>query len=252
MTKHVLQKLRSDIRRLDHTALSGRAEADVMSLGVPAVDRSLPWGGLPRGALHEIGTPPKAAPSFFASAAGFAAALLARSVAPSGMAIWCQNRRRARRYGQIYGPGLAPYGLDPNRLLMVNAESDADVLWVMEEGLRSSAIQAVLGEVAGLDLTASRRLQLAAEKSGSPAFLLRVPEGAAGNNAALTRWHVRPFILPQEVDKTGAEQVTGWQVALWRCRGGGPAEWKVMWKDEAFYCHMAGAMADRLPAAAVC
>jgi protein ImuA len=42
----------------------------------------------------------------------------------------------------------------------------------MEEGLRHSALAAVVGEVIRLPLTASRRLQLAAEQSGVTALVI--------------------------------------------------------------------------------
>ena len=216
----------------------------MMAFDCPEIDAALPWGALPRGALHEVAVPPESPSSMFASAAGFAAALLGRASAPFGMSVWCQNRHQAQKHGQIYGPGLAAYGLDPNRLLIVNTESDAETFWVMEECLKSTAIQAVLGEVGALDLTSSRRLQLAAEKSGCPALLLRLPEKALGNNAALSRWHIRPGVAISGPEMDGREHAAGWQATLWRCRGGAFAEWEILWKDEAFYCHMAGSMAD--------
>ena len=52
------------------------------------------------------------------------------------------------------------------------------MLWAMEEGLRSGAVSAVLGEVATVPPIALRRLQLAAETGGATGLLLR-PPGAA-------------------------------------------------------------------------
>ncbi|MCF8466133.1 MAG: hypothetical protein K9G33_01900 [Sneathiella sp.] len=241
--KAAFQKLREDVRKLERQP-SGSGAGDMMAFDCPEIDVALPWGALPRGGLHEVAVPPESPSSMFASAAGFAAALLGRASAPFGMSVWCQNRRRAQKYGQIYGPGLAAYGLDPNRLLIVNAESDAETFWVMEECLKSAAIRAVLGEVGELDLTSSRRLQLAAEKFGCPALLLRPQEKAPGNNAALTRWHIRPGVTAPGSEKDDSGQTVGWRATLWRCRGGASGEWEILWKNEAFCCHMAGAMAD--------
>ena len=69
-----------------------------------------------------------------------------------------------------YGPGLARFGIDAERLLVVTVRRPAELLWVMEEGVRGG------GAVA--DLTASRRLQLAAE-NGRAAALALPPAGAA-------------------------------------------------------------------------
>ena len=81
--------------------------------------------------------------------------------------LWCLPR------ADLHGPGLAACGLDPGRLVLVRAARDAEILWAMEEGLRTPDIAAVVGEVSVLPPMTSRRLQLAAEGSGIAAFLLR-------------------------------------------------------------------------------
>jgi hypothetical protein len=105
--------------------------------------------------------------------------------------LWCLPRP------DLYGPGLAAYGLDPARLVLVRTRRDAEILWAMEEGLRTSGVAAVVGEVGALPAVASRRLQLAAEHSGVTAFVLRRwrDGGQAARernlpNAAATRWRV--------------------------------------------------------------
>lgn len=221
---------------------------ELVHFGHEDIDGALPWGGLPKGGLHEVALPPKAEISTFSAATGFAAALLRYASGPSGQVLLCQNRRWGRKFGQIYGPGIAPFGLRPNRVLIVETQSDAETLWAMEEGLRSGVIQSVLGEIGDLDLTASRRLQLAAEKSGAFAVLLRFPEKALGNNAALTRWHIQPLeMFPAEDTQETKQPRFKWRATLWRCRGGTPNQWEISWRDEAFHCDMATQMADRLP-----
>jgi protein ImuA len=93
----------------------------------------------------------------------------------------------------------------------------------MEEGLKAKSLGAVLGEVEKLDLTASRRLQLAAETSGVTAFALRrwrvmgrAARDAAQPIAAVTRWRVTALPTENEIC---------WQVDLARCRGGRPNTW---------------------------
>src|SRR6516225_2954619 len=103
-----------------------------------------------------------------ALAAAFAAGILGRlAAADDGMVLWCLPRT------DLYGPGLAAHGLDPARLVLVRAPRNAEILWAMEEGLRAPSIAAVVGEVGSLAAVASRRLQLAAERSVITAFLLR-------------------------------------------------------------------------------
>jgi len=74
---------------------------------------------------------------------------------------------------------------------------DANVLPVMEEGVRCPGLPGVVGELGCLSLTASRRLQLAAEAMGIVAFVLRHWRGARSQgrvkeqgSVAATRWLV--------------------------------------------------------------
>jgi len=230
----LLPELREHIRRIERPAA---ATHGVVPFGVAAIDRMLPGGGLARGALHEIlgadgdeedgalaaafaagivgrlGMSPTS-PSRFAGPSlsplkggeGFKARRLSLSalgggegrgevgaVGPTGdgMVLWCLPRP------DLYGPGIAAHGLDPARLVLVRASRDAEILWAMEEGLRAPGIIAVVGEVGVLAAVVSRRLQLAAERSGIIAFLLRrwrdggqAARERALPNAAATRWRI--------------------------------------------------------------
>ena len=62
----------------------------------------------------------------------------------------------------------------PDRVIYAEAGKAATALLAMEEGLRHAGLAGVVGELSGrLTLTASRRLQLAAEQSGVTCFVLR-------------------------------------------------------------------------------
>src|SRR5436305_1352059 len=150
--------------------------------------------------------------------------------AGSGPVLWCLKRP------DLYGPGLLAHGLDPARLVIVTAPRDEDLLWAIEEGLRAPGLIAVIGEIGRLPLVAGRRLQLAAERSGITAFLLRRwrnSEEAARErerpSAAVTRWRIAA--LPaRDIDDPRLRQLIGqprWRVELLRCRGGVPAQWVV-------------------------
>ena len=78
----------------------------------------------------------------------------------------------------------------------------------------------VAGAIAGsLDLTTSRRLNLAAAAHATPLVLLRAP-AAAGTSAAATRWRIAA--APAARDRFGAFAGPRWRVALERCRNGRP------------------------------
>ena len=130
----------------------------------PRVDACL-GGGLPLGQLHEIGAAGLDAETA-ALPTGFIAALLAR-IAPARPVFWIAP------VSDLHPPGLLPYGLDPNRLVLVRPAKDVDTLAAMEVALREGVAAAVVGEVGQFDRTASRRLQLACLRHGSTGFVLR-------------------------------------------------------------------------------
>lgn len=110
----------------------------------PRVDACL-GGGLPLGQLHEIGASGLDAEAA-ALPAGFIAALLAR-IAPAKPVFWIAP------VGDLHPPGLLPYGLDPNRLVLVRTGKDSDTLAAMEVALREGVAAAVVGEVGQFDRT---------------------------------------------------------------------------------------------------
>lgn len=109
-----------------------------------------------------------------------------------GPVFWVRPRHEPHR--------PLPRGLPPGlaeRLHLVEARNEADLLWAIEEALRSPACGFVIAEPAkALNLTAGRRLQLAAE-AGRTTGLLLIREGH-GCNAAETRWHCEPVAGPAD------------------------------------------------------
>jgi len=245
----------AELRRLIHAieratpsvggSVAGPAAELAAPLGLAVLDQALPAGGLVRGALHEV-RPANPSGADAGASAGFLSALLVRLLAgeASGPVLWCLGAAGRRETGRPYGPGLAAFGLDPNRLLFAWARRDADVLWAMREGLGCSQLAAVIGETEAMpDLAASRRLQLAAGASGVTAILLGRRALGSEPSAALTRWRVAAM---------GSEHVPGegvgrprWQVALERCRGGVPHDWVLEWRDETGDFALAAALSGR-------
>lgn len=261
-----LARLREQIRHLEKPGFSDRS---ALEFGDPAVDDELPAGGLASGCLHEL-----AASRDDASAYGLIAVLLGRLVGQNGLALWCRLKRPGRRSAAPYGPGLARFGLATERVIFARASTPRDVLWAMEEGLRSGRFAAVLGDGVAPDLTATRRLQLAAEAGGTTA-LLAFPDGEARSrlSAATTRWR----IAAEPAERPDRPR---WQVVLERCRGGGrrapssrpqafsapadaarrrsaraaqtagdAAQWTLEWNHEALRLRVLAALADRSLAA---
>ncbi len=226
-----LHDLRDQIARIERGA-AARPGA-VVRFGIPAIDEALPRSGLALGALHEVaGAGPDT--EHGAAATLFTAGILSRMAGP---VLWVVD------HPDLFAPGLAGAGLHPDRVIF--AEAGKDVLATMEEGLRHPGLAAVIGEISGrLSLVASRRLQLAAEQSGCPAFALRRSRQfddpvLTEPTAAATRWRVAS--LPSLPVLAHAPAVPGlararWRLTLTRCRGGEPGSWMV----EA--CDAAGAL----------
>lgn len=231
----------------------------VWTLGADGVDECLPNGALTISALHEISPMrPLDAPA----AMGFIVALLVRlqrGLRRSGRKhiLWCSRGFETREFGALYGPGLQQLGLDPSLLRIVRVERDDDVLWAMEEGLGCSGLAGVVGEVADASLTATRRLLLAAGKSGVPGILLR-SSGPMAPSAAYSRWRVgmAPSLSPHSDDLRAETDnrafFPSWQVELARQRfgsqrldglGGQQMKWNMVWNYEKNCFHMAETLA---------
>ena len=205
-----------------------------LTMGVENIDAILPGGGLARDALHEVVGQAGYGRALDGAALAFAAVLAARQAAAdctsrSSYVLWCLS-------GQgLYGPGLAAFGLTPERLILVRGRDDQQRLWAMEEGLKCPDLAMVVGEVGRLDLGQSRRLQLAAEASGVTALLLRQSGDAhLGFSAALTRWRITsaPSSRPQGYVGIGAARV---QAELLRCKGGRLGKWLLQWNGVSWY-----------------
>jgi protein ImuA len=234
----VLYDLRRRIRDLETG--QRRRRAGVLPFGLPPLDEALPEGGLALGALHEAAA---AEPGLAHEAVAmlFAAGIAARL---EGAVLW------ALRSPDLFAPGLAGVGLHPDRVIYAEAGSEQAVLLVMEEGLRHGGLAAVIGEVSRLSLTASRRLQLAAEKSGALALALRrhpQPPDRIEPNAASSRWRIAA--LPSSPLPVPGLDRARWRVELVRCRGGNPASWELEACDAQGRLAVPAELADR-PAAA--
>ena len=217
----LLSALRARIARLDRSG--GAAAAADGGQGIPlceSVDAALPGGGLSRAAVHEVLAAEPGA------AAGFCALVLARA---GGTVLWIAPEPDA------WPPGLARFGLSPADLVLVQAPRPVDGLWAMEEALRCPGVAGALLVLRSLDLTAARRLQLAAEAGGAVGLLLRPDEeeeAGGGASAALTRWRIGALA---GTGATAAHDLGDprWQLDLLRCRGGRPASWRVVWRGAA-------------------
>lgn len=192
----------------------------------PVTQASFP--ALERGHLHEIHctAPDRAAALAFALSQGIGA--------QAGAIFALQVARRQRLPTLFSGDGLALLGIDPGRLTLIEAGSEVEMLRAGLEAARCPGVAMVLmeseGRFADYDLTASRRLVLAAEASGASILLLR-GDAEQRSSGAQTRWSIRSApSIPLEADAPGLPTI---EAELLRCRSG-PAggRWLLSWDAE--------------------
>lgn len=221
----------SELRRsLAEAALrSAPAAIGRVTFGAPFLDEPL-GGGIARAALHEVYAPGTAD---LAAATGFAVGMAIRAAGMRPI-LWVRQDFLDAETGRLHPPGLAELGLDPARILLVRARDAEGVLRAGAEAARCSALGAALiepwGEPRLFDLTASRRLSLAAEASGVTTVLLRAAASQAAS-AAQTRWLVRA-LLSRGLE-ANAPGDPAFSVTLLRHRGGlSEREWRVEWNRD--------------------
>jgi len=141
---------------------------------------------------------------------------------------------------------IHPPGLPSQNLIHVETRDARDALWAMEEGVRCAALSCVIGELWGdpraLDFTATRRLAVAAERSGTPCWLVRLG-GAANLSGARMRWRVASApSLVNSLDRR-APGTPVWDADLFRARGLPPGRWSLAHEADRF--HLVAAPGDR-------
>jgi protein ImuA len=210
----LIQRLRAEIAGVGAPA----REVGGLPFGVESMDSRLSGGALSRSALHEVSA---AASSLVDDAAAtlFLAGIAARLSSVGGTVVWAVTRF------DLYSPGLEQAGLLPDRTMYVEASEDKEVLAVMEDSLRHGSLAAVVGEVRRADMTATRRLQLAAGERAIPVLLFRRWRRSGScplsePSAATTRWRIgcAPS-APLGMPGVGRSR---WSVELVRQRNGAP------------------------------
>ena len=126
----------------------------------------------------------------------------------------------------------------PQRFTFISATRAEDILWSLEEVLRSGAVPLAVAELPGLPgMTAVRRLHLAAETgaaegSCAPLGLMLTP-GEGGAPGIETRWHMA------QAHRPGA---AGWTLSRRRARTLPPKSWALTGRPGKW--HLSGCDAD--------
>lgn len=228
----------------------GLADTPAIATGFDALDRYLPGGGWPLAGISEI----------FIEHYGLGelrvlmpalAELSHRAVEAKKWIVWVAPPFVP------YAPALAHHGVDLSRILLVHPprKKDAqtgsdpvseekgsdpflafstdpkDVLWAVEQAIRSQSSIATLAWVKVADVTALRRLQLGTEEQRCWTVLFRPLEAVRQSSPAALQFR----LLPggglsgsgwSEGESSGAESLDGHQVGIrveiQKCRGRKP------------------------------
>lgn len=205
-------------------------EAKHLSFGVSSVDQRL-RGRMPRAALHEI-FPAKS--EDIASSSAFAVMLMLRLAAADRPTVWIAEEKVRIRSGRLYPPGLVALGGNPDAVVLVETGNAKDALRAGADAIRSGAAGAVILSIYGnaplIDLTATRRLMLAASQAGVLALLLRF-DATPSPSAAYSRWQIAS--APSRPLAADAPGHTAFDVTLTRHRGGvAPFSMRLEWNHE--------------------
>lgn len=145
--------------------------------------------------------------------------------------------------GRPYGPGFWTSGVAERSagLVLAAVQTEIEALWVMEQGLRSGAVSAVLGTIEGSTLAQTRRLEFAARDGAAAGVLLRLTQG--GLNAARRRWRITTQASVGALHDARAPGALRLEAELLRSRTERPGVWKLEQDDETYRLRLADRLA---------
>jgi protein ImuA len=201
---------------------SHKPQEEQKTIGLGKIEAAFPGKIFPCGAVHEMISLTSEDAS---STNGFISVVLGKLMQKSGNCVWISNRRK------IFPPALKAFGIDPERILFIDAYRMKDILWTIEESLKCDALTAVVGELSELSFNDSRRLQLAVEKSKVTGFIHRQQPRTINTVACVTRWKIKPIASGLQGKMPGIG-FPRWDVELLKVRNGKPGKWLIEWSPQ--------------------
>jgi hypothetical protein len=206
------------VRFEDRRSRAGRDGTDLVATGIGPLDIAL-GGGLRRGSVVEVlsggwGTGARTLAMRVAVAASIHSDDASARVTPS---VSCADTSSANqmslsdrisgasavsfkwivvvdRDGDFYPPAAVSVGVCVQRMMVVRADRESDALWATDQALRCESVGAVIATRLCPDAARSRRLQLAAERSGVIGLIL-MPDRRQRHTFAALQMRVDPVPL---------------------------------------------------------
>ena len=222
-TREIVNRLQKEILHLQ--GIKTPSSAAIRTFGLGPIEAAFPNSVFPTGALHEF---INHAPEHAAASGAFIAGLLQTLMQQGAACLWIGTSRT------LFPPSLTAFGVAPDRIIFIDLKKEKDVLWATEEALKCEGLAAVIAEVQDMSLTQSRRLQLAAEKSGVTGMILRNQASKMMTTACVARWQIRPISSAAEDGMPGVG-LPRWEVSLLKVRNGNPGQWEIEWAASGFH-----------------
>ncbi len=200
-SRELIESLRDRIASLEGARRP--REKKPISSGCEGLDQILPDHGFHRGTLVE----------WLASGEGCSAESLVFATAreawrAGGAVVVCDQAQ------QFYPPAAVRLGIKPEGMIVVQAASDADNLWALDQALRCPGVAAAVAWPEKLDPRTFRRLQLAAEQGGGLGLLVRPARAKSEPSWAEIRLAIEPM---PTTEPHGPRRL---RIQLLRSRGG--------------------------------
>jgi protein ImuA len=211
---HIISKLQQEMLLLQGFKVQTNCNS---SICLGPMQNSFPSRSFPLGAIHEFLSENLEGA---AATCGFVAGLLSPLMIRGGVVFWIGQRRI------VFPPALKSFGIPPEKIVFIDVPREKHILWSVEEALKCPALAAVVADIDGISFTASRRLQLAVEKSQVTGFILCNKPRMLKTTASNSRWKISP--LPSyAIDELPGVGIPQWRVELLKIRNGRPGAWDV-------------------------
>jgi protein ImuA len=219
---HIIKDLKDHILFLQE---SKRSSDNSIQINLGAIDNSFPNESLPLASTHEFIVERDEDSS---ATMGFICHIISALMKRNGICIWINS------FENVFPPALKLFGIDPDKIVFINVKKQKEILWVMEEALKCEGLAAVVGEIAEINFTETRRLQLAVEKSRVTGFIIRNKPRSINITACVSRWKIShiPGELKNNLPGVGFPR---WNIELLKIRNGKPGSWKMEYSNRLLH-----------------
>jgi protein ImuA len=220
--KNIVEQLQKQILSMQGFVPAPAGTSGLFGLG--PIESAFPNGIFPVGAIHEFISTSK---EQMAASEGFIAGLLSKLMQQGNACLWISKSR------MLFPPALRTFGVTPDRVIFIDLNREKEILWAMEEALKTDGLAAVIAELPELDFSQSRRLQLAVEKSRVTGMVIRTSPRFMGNTACAARWQIMHLPSEQHEDLPGVG-FPRWHIELLKVRNGQPGSFQLEWAEDHF------------------